>query len=525
MPIMTGTSGDDIIPRGSATIDGGGNVSWDVDDTIYGLGGHDFINGGGGNNLIYGGQGNDNTTGGNRLDTIYGGLGDDFLSGNAGDDTLMGDAGNDFIWVFNGDGATEGGSDVVNGGTGNDMVQLDEYGLSTGATVTGGADTDKLQIKLGGYYHTDGTLDRSAYLVDLSRMWGGGVGIVGGSSVRGFEALNGIQGGAGDDTIIVGRAYTVNTATLVNGVLAQNLYRGWDGNDYISGGDGSEQVNGDAGNDTLIGNGGDDYLEAGAGNDSVHGGDGHDVLFGGPGHDLVQGGAGNDSIYGDDGNDTMDGGSGNDNFAGYDGNDVYIVDSLGDYVGDTGGIDTVRTGIDYSLSAWPMMNSIENLLLTGTAVSGMGNGLDNVLTGNGADNVLSGLAGRDTLTGGVGSDRLKGGAGSDLLNGGTGPDSFVFDTLETSAQRDRITDFMHGIDMIVLDRSVFTAFAADPAGALAPLAFVAGTHTQTPDQHLIYNATTGVLLYDADGKGGAAAVHVALLTTKPLLDAGDIWLI
>lgn len=522
MPIINGTSGDDNIPRGSASLDGGGNVSWDVDDTIFGFGGNDLIGSGGGNNLVYGGKGNDNLTGGNRLDTIYGGLGDDFISGNASDDFLYGDAGNDFIWVLNGDGNTEGGADIVFGGSGNDHVQLDEYGLATGSIVNGGDGTDRLQIKLGGFYHTDGTLDRTPYLVDLSRMWGGGLGHVGGSTVRSFETLNGIQGGAGDDRMIVGTGYTANSGQLVNGVLAQNLYRGWDGNDYISGGDGSEQVNGDAGRDTLIGNGGDDFLDAGADDDTVSGGDGHDVLYGGTGSDLVQGGAGNDSIYGNSGNDTMDGGSGNDNFAGDEGDDVYIVDSLGDYVGDTSGIDTVRASIDYNLGAWPMMTSIENLVLTGTAALGTGNGLDNILTGNGVANTLSGLAGRDTLWGGAGDDTLKGGAGIDRLTGGTGADTFVFDTLETWAQRDKITDFTPGSDKIALDHTVF---ALGAPGALDPSAFVLGTRALTADQHVIYNAATGGLLYDADGQGGDAAVLLAVLTGKPVLDAGDIWLI
>jgi len=59
----------------------------------------------------------------------------------------------------------------------------------------------------------------------------------------------------------------------------------------------------------------------------------------------------------------------------------------------------VKASISYTLGSF-----IENLVLTGTAVSGTGNALDNILTGNSAANVLDGGAGADTMTGGAGND-------------------------------------------------------------------------------------------------------------------------
>lgn len=52
-------------------------------------------------------------------------------------------------------------------------------------------------------------------------------------------------------------------------------------------------------------------------------------------------------------------------------------------------------------------------MLTGSAIRGTGNDLNNMLTGNSENNTLQGGAGDDILDGGSGSDLLMGGAGSD----------------------------------------------------------------------------------------------------------------
>ncbi|NLR70590.1 hypothetical protein HGI47_06855 [Novosphingobium sp. ERN07] len=56
-------------------------------------------------------------------------------------------------------------------------------------------------------------------------------------------------------------------------------------------------------------------------------------------------------------------------------------------------------------------------------------------------------------------------------------------------------------------------------------AFYVGTAVASVDHHLIDNPATGALLYDADGKGGAAQIQIAILSGLPALAAGDIWLI
>ena len=104
--------------------------------------------------------------------------------------------------------------------------------------------------------------------------------------------------------------------------------------------------------------------------------------------------------------------------AGGAGDDVYIawnqttriVEKAGE------GIDTVKTWA----SSFTLDNtqSIENLVLAGTAnSSGTGNDLDNVLTGNSGDNVLNGGRGRDVLIGGGGRDTfvMQKGGGQDVV--------------------------------------------------------------------------------------------------------------
>ena len=93
------------------------------------------------------------------------------------------------------------------------------------------------------------------------------------------------------------------------------------------------------------------------------------------------------------------------------GDDTYVVDNAGDVVTElfNEGTDTVlSSSVDYTLG-----DNIENLILTGAALSSTGNSEGNTLTGNNAANTLSGLGGNDTLDGGAGADNLIGGLGND----------------------------------------------------------------------------------------------------------------
>ncbi len=147
-----------------------------------------------------------------------------------------------------------------------------------------------------------------------------------------------------------------------------------------------------------------------------------DVLTGTDARDSLFGLAGNDTLTGLAGADLLDGGAGADIMAGGAGDDRYVVDDAADVVIElTGeGRDLVTASIDYTLSA-----NVEDLKLSGSAIQGIGNELDNVLAGNAFGNQLVGADGNDQLNGMAGDDSLDGGAGDDALYGGDGNDALV----------------------------------------------------------------------------------------------------
>ncbi|MCA3420179.1 MAG: calcium-binding protein, partial [Roseomonas sp.] len=138
-------------------------------------------------------------------------------------------------------------------------------------------------------------------------------------------------------------------------------------------------------------------------------------------------------------------------------------------------------------------------------------GLAFSITGNSLVNVLTGGALADTLDGGSNNDTLNGGAGNDSLIGGTGNDQFIFNTALSATNVDTIQGYNVADDTILLDDAIFGGVGA--AGtSLAASAFAIGTAATTTQHRIIYNSTTGALLYDADGSGGVAAVQFATLT-------------
>ena len=117
----------------------------------------------------------------------------------------------------------------------------------------------------------------------------------------------------------------------------------------------------------------------------------------------------------------------------------------------------------------------------------------------------------DNLSGSHGNDVLVGAAGVDVLSGGAGADQFPYNGGEIGV--DQILDFTPGTDKIALalptiDYAGFTRMAS------TALVQGAGANAATSaESTFIYDSTTGLLSYDADGSlvGGL----IALATLQP----------
>ncbi|MEZ0225411.1 MAG: hypothetical protein ACAH83_12720 [Alphaproteobacteria bacterium] len=135
---------------------------------------------------------------------------------------------------------------------------------------------------------------------------------------------------------------------------------------------------------------------------------------------LIIGNSGNNSLSGLDGADTINGGLGADTMNGGTSSDTFFVDNAADFIVEValeGTADIINSSVSYDMSANAL--EVEKLTLTGTAISGTGNAIDNIITGNALAN---------TLDGGLGKDTIDGGAGADTMFGGDGDDTFMVDS-------------------------------------------------------------------------------------------------
>ncbi|SDB46048.1 calcium-binding protein [Bauldia litoralis] len=172
-------------------------------------------------------------------------------------------------------------------------------------------------------------------------------------------------------------------------------------------------------------------------------------LDGGTGKDTLIGSKGDDDLYGGKGNDSIDGGKGDDDIYGDDGKDT--IDG-----------------------------------------------------GKGGD-LIEGGAGDDRIDGNKGGDLISGGLGRDIMTGGKGADGFYFKEDYALDQTDVIRDFEVGKDIIYLSAAWFPELGATVDSA----EFATGSAALLASHRLIYNDQNGILSYDKDGVGGAAAVEIA----------------
>ena len=375
--------------------------------------------------------------------------------GNALDNVIVGNAGANTL-----DGAA--GNDSLAGGAGNDIYVVD----STADVVTeaAGAGTDTVQSTVS---WTLGLNVENLTLLGSASVNASGnslvnvlTGNIGANTLDGGAGADTMSGGAGDDTYVVDNAAdaTIETASAGTDTVQASLSWSLAANieKLILTGAAAINGTGNALDNVLTGNGANNTLTGGAGNDTLDGGLGNDTMLGGAGNDtyVVNAatdvvteitGEGTDTVLsavtwtlgsnvenltltgaasvnatgntltnvltGNSGANVLNGGTGADTMIGGAGNDNYVVDNTADLVTELAneGVDSVTSSVTYTLGG-----NVENLTLTGTtAINGVGNALDNVLTGNSANNMLSGGAGNDTLDGGLGNDTMVGGAGND----------------------------------------------------------------------------------------------------------------
>src|SRR5262249_47537013 len=161
----------------------------DVENTtLFGGAGNDSLRRTSGNNTIYGNDGNDNLQGGSGHDKLSGGAGSDTVQDFGGNNTLLGGAGDDAFFV------SGGGANIIDGGAGIDILNLNRSDLTDPVTVG---------------FVSDGN-GGTSYSFTLP----------GGTTVSNIERLN-ISTGSGDDTV----AFTNAT------ILGQQSWFGGAGSD------------------------------------------------------------------------------------------------------------------------------------------------------------------------------------------------------------------------------------------------------------------------------------------------------
>jgi Ca2+-binding RTX toxin-like protein len=150
-----------------------------------------------------------------------------------------------------------------------------------------------------------------------------------------------------------------------------------------------------------------------------------------------------------------------------------------------------------------------------------GSGCDVIYGNCGADTLFGGFDG-DKINGGEGNDILVGGYGADWLTGGKGCDTFKFlsDIDSPACQRDIITDFKSGLDLI--DLSMIDADSGDDADQ----AFNFVGQTEAPS--IVANSVTWYydpracqthVLADTDGDTGTAEIEIVLAGSATLKHA------
>ncbi|CAN5341494.1 hypothetical protein BH10PSE7_BH10PSE7_17010 [soil metagenome] len=478
-----------LILTGPLGIRGTGN---DAANVIIGSDFRNIIEGGGGLDLLKGGNGDDSYVLSDlslfRLAGRIAGEMRDRIVDSGGDDTAYVNSVKSILSMGESK-SYKLDSDIENGvvtGTkafnlqGNDLANT-LTGNAAANIISGGLDADSINGGRGADILKGGAGSDSYFLYDLAdRNPADGV------NLPDFDVVEELQtNGGANDTVHVKRL-TSPFGDATSYILGANVENG------VIDGNGDFNMGGNELGNTLEGNNAANSLGGGiAGDDVLSGNGGSDFLDGGSGRDVMSGGAGDDSMFIDN-----------------------VADRVVEQAGE--GNDTVLANVSVTLS-----NNVENLGLTGSLnLVGTGNALGNLITGQLGANLLRGLDGFDTLSGFDGADTITGGTGLDTLSGGTGADHFRFDAEPFGTNADVITDYSSADDTIELENAQFTALG--PAGVLPTSAFRISEIARDADDRIVYNSTTGHLIYDSNGNASGGVVLIATLTRGLSLTNADI---
>jgi serralysin len=559
-------------------------LSANVERLIY-VGGANFLGTGNIlDNVLDSGGGNDSLAGGAGNDLLRSGAGDDLIDGQAGLDTMIGASGDDRYYVDStGDSIIEESGEgidraIVAAAVGQFTLPANiEYLHYLGASAFSGYGNDLDNVMFGGAGDDFlfGGLGRDELI--------GGSG--GDRLYGGTGAANVLTGGVGDDSYIleasgdsiveqagegVDRVHTALATYALAANVEQLFYTGGGfitafdnaSNNLIVGGAGADRISFGSGSDQIYGGAGDDiyfhYEVAGDNDDLIVelANDGTDAVrtsrtsyilpanvenltflvdqflsgtgngldnvivcpstpkigFSGPPETspMVEfvaaamfGLGGNDTLVGGTGKDLLDGGAGNDTLTGGDGGDIYRVDSAGDSIVENAGGASGGDIVEATAASFTLPVNVEFLRYLGSAgFTGIGNAADNYLFGGQGADFLSGLDGNDVLRGLGGADTWLGGSGADVfyINGG-------------EPGLPRILDFASGADKVTLNPANFSRTAT--------VDYVAGPAPASANSTFLYDSATGILSYDPDGTGAAAAVQLARLNAGLTLAASD----
>jgi autotransporter-associated beta strand protein len=463
----------------------------------------DILYGASGNDVLDGGAGSDTAHYGDKLSAVVvtlngatavtvkvGGVVEDtiknienLIGGNAGD-TLTGDA---LANTLNG--GIDAVADTLTGKAGNDTYVINNA-TDNIIELVGEGTADRAIVNVS---YTLGVGDNIEFLETTNAAATTAINLKGneiGQTITGNAANNTITGGGGLDHMVGGDGSDIYFADLASDVVIET------NNSFAVGGNDLVNFTGSAGTFVLGANVERLTLQGAA---AING-------IGNALSNILTGNSAANTLSGLGGYDIINGGGGLDHMTGGDGSDTFYADLSTDVVTEsnavlaTGGDDLVY--FNGASGAFKLGANVERLTLQGvSAIDGTGNGLANTIIGNSAANVING------------------GLGNDVLTGGLGNDTFRFDTL-LAANIDSITDFNVAADTMQLENAIFTGLTAG-AVILAGQFHDITAAAQDVDDKILYNHTTGDLIFDSNGLtagGQTVFAHVTANTALTNLD-------